>query len=112
MLLTGNARYAGLTMDRVLAQRTRGKPAPDLLDAFFELLAEEGGSVPTIYEHHAEKDMQLALQQPWCGIGSDGLAYAVEGPLRRGGPPPPRPRPPPPRRGADGRPTRPRRPPC
>src|SRR5436305_8158255 len=28
--------------------------------------------------------MRLALQQPWCGIGSDGLAYAVEGPLRRG----------------------------
>ena len=29
-----------------------------------------------------------ALVQPWCSIGSDGLALAVEGPLRRGNPHP------------------------
>ncbi len=88
MLLTGNTSYAGLTMDRVLAERTRGKETPDLLDAFLDFLVAEGGSVPAIYEHHAEKDMRLALQQPWCGIGSDGSAYAVEGPLRRSHPHP------------------------
>ena len=55
---------------------------------FFDLLIEEGGSVPTVYEHHTEKDMNLALVQPWCSIGSDGSAYAVEGPLRRGNPHP------------------------
>jgi N-acyl-D-amino-acid deacylase len=88
MLLTGNASYAGLTMDRLLAQRTKPKPAADLLDAYFDFLVEEGGSVPTIYEHHTEKDMTLALRQPWCGIGSDGLAYSIEGPLRRGHPHP------------------------
>src|SRR5262249_14951230 len=27
-------------------------------------------------------------KQPWCSIGSDGLAYATEGPLRRGHPHP------------------------
>src|SRR5258707_12952042 len=32
--------------------------------------------------------MRLALVQPWCSIGSDGSAYAVEGPLRRGNPHP------------------------
>ncbi len=88
MLVSGRGRYEGLTMDRVLADRTRGQASPDLLDAFFDLLVEEGGSVPTIYAHHTEKDMTLALVQPWCSIGSDGSAYAVEGPLRRGNPHP------------------------
>ena len=32
--------------------------------------------------------MNLALSQPWCSVGSDGLALAVEGPLRRGSPHP------------------------
>jgi N-acyl-D-aspartate/D-glutamate deacylase len=76
-------------MDRVLAVRAKGKePAPDGLDELFDILIEEGGSVPTIYEHHSEKDMNLAMTQPWCSIGSDGLAYATEGVLRRGNPHP------------------------
>src|SRR5207245_3757487 len=79
----------GLTVDRILAARIKGKkPPPDLLDEFFDLLLEQGGSVSTVYDHHTEKDMNLALQQPWCSIGSDGLAYATEGPLRRGNPHP------------------------
>jgi N-acyl-D-aspartate/D-glutamate deacylase len=32
--------------------------------------------------------MTLALVQLWCSIGSDGSAYATEGPLRRGNPHP------------------------
>jgi N-acyl-D-aspartate/D-glutamate deacylase len=32
--------------------------------------------------------MNLALLQPWCSIGSDGSAYAITGPLRRGNPHP------------------------
>ena len=44
--------------------------------------------MPTVYAHHTEKDMNLALAQPWCSIGSDGSAYAIEGPLRRGNPHP------------------------
>ena len=32
--------------------------------------------------------MNLAMVQPWCSIGSDGLAYATEGPLKRGHPHP------------------------
>jgi len=38
----------------------------------FDLLIEMDGSVPTVYEHHTEKDMNLAMKQPWCSIGSDG----------------------------------------
>ncbi len=76
-------------MDRVLALRTKDRnPAPDALDELFDILIEEGGSVPTVYAHHTDKDMQLALVQPWCSIGSDGSAYAIEGPLRRGNPHP------------------------
>jgi N-acyl-D-aspartate/D-glutamate deacylase len=89
MLVSGKGRYEGLTMDRVIAARSKGKdPKPDPLDVLFDVLIEEGGSVPTVYEHHTEKDMNLALVQPWCSIGSDGLAYATEGPLRRGVPHP------------------------
>ena len=32
--------------------------------------------------------MNLALSQPWCSIGSDGLALNIEGPLRSGHPHP------------------------
>jgi N-acyl-D-aspartate/D-glutamate deacylase len=89
MLVAGKGNYEGLTMDRVLAERMKGKsPEPDPLDELFDLLIAEGGSVPTVYAHHTEKDMTLALGQPWCSIGSDGSAYAIEGPLRRGNPHP------------------------
>ena len=89
MLVSGAGTYEGLTMDRVISSRTQGKsPPPEALDVLFDLLIQEGGSVPTVYEHHTEKDMTLAMKQPWCSIGSDGSAYATEGPLRRGNPHP------------------------
>jgi N-acyl-D-aspartate/D-glutamate deacylase len=89
MLVNGKGTYEGLTMDRVIALKSAGKdPAPDPLDVLFDVLIEEGGAVPTVYEHHTEKDMAKALVQPWCSIGSDGLAHATEGPLRRGLPHP------------------------
>ncbi len=88
-LSEANRRFEGQTMDRVLAGRSGGRsPAPDALDGLFDLLVEEGGSVGTIYAHHTEADMNLALVQPWCSIGSDGSAFATEGPLRRGHPHP------------------------
>ncbi|MBI3857176.1 MAG: D-aminoacylase [Planctomycetes bacterium] len=89
MLVNGNLspqnRSAeGQTMDKILAARK----AADALDGMFDFLLEENGSIPTIYAHHTEEDMNLALSQPWCSIGSDGLAHATEGPLRRGRPHP------------------------
>lgn len=89
MLISGKGTYEGLTMDRVIATKTKGKnSSPDGLEVLFDVLIEQGGSVPTVYAHHTEKDMQLAMQQPWCSIGSDGSAYAIEGALRRGNPHP------------------------
>jgi N-acyl-D-aspartate/D-glutamate deacylase len=89
MLISARGSYQGLTMDRILGARAKGKnPPPDQLDLFFDLLIEEGGSVSTIYDHHTEKDMNLAIQQPWCSIGSDGQALATDGVLRRGNPHP------------------------
>jgi N-acyl-D-aspartate/D-glutamate deacylase len=87
MLISAKNNYQGLTMDKILATRVKDKKA-DLLDLFFDLLIEEGGSVSTVYDHHTEKDMNLAMVQPWCSFGSDGSALATEGPTRRGHPHP------------------------
>jgi N-acyl-D-amino-acid deacylase len=89
MLISDKNKYQGMTMDRVMADRSKGRtPPPDPLDVFCDFLIEQEGSVSTVYAHHTEKDMTLALVQPWCSIGSDGSAYATEGPLRRGNPHP------------------------
>ena len=89
MLISGKSQYEGQTMDRVIALRTmKLETKPDDLDVLFDLLIEEEGSIPTVYAHHTEEDMNLALAQPWCSIGSDGSAYATEGALRRGNPHP------------------------
>jgi N-acyl-D-aspartate/D-glutamate deacylase len=85
MLVSGKGPYEGLTVDRIFAAK---KTDGDDFDKLFDLLIEQNGSVPTVYAHHTEKDMNLALVQPWCSIGSDGSAYAAEGPLRRGNPHP------------------------
>jgi len=90
MLVNGNLsaknRAAeGQTMDVILAKRNASS---DPIEGMFDFLVEENGSIPTIYAHHTEEDMTLALSQPWCSIGSDGLAHSIEGPLRRGRPHP------------------------
>ena len=55
MLVSGKGLLEGLTMDRVLAARSKDyHPKPDPLDVLFDLLIEHNGSVPTIYEHHTE----------------------------------------------------------
>jgi N-acyl-D-aspartate/D-glutamate deacylase len=88
-LSPANRPFEGQTMDKFIAARSQGRdPAPDPLDLLFEFLIEEHGTIGTIYAHHTEADMNLALVQPWCSIGSDGSALALEGPLRRGHPHP------------------------
>jgi N-acyl-D-aspartate/D-glutamate deacylase/sugar lactone lactonase YvrE len=89
MLVSANNADKGQTMDRVIARRSEGRtPTPDPLDVLFDLLIEQDGSVSTVYAHHTEEDMNLALAQPWCSVGSDGSAFAIEGLLRRGHPHP------------------------
>jgi N-acyl-D-aspartate/D-glutamate deacylase len=84
-----NQRFAGQTMDTIIAAKSAGRsPPPDPLDVLFEFLIEEKGSIGTIYAHHTEEDMNLALVQPWCSIGSDGSALATTRTLRRGSPHP------------------------
>ena len=52
MLVSANNGYRGLTMDRVVAQRSEGRdPKPDPLDVLFDILIEERGSVSTVYAH-------------------------------------------------------------
>jgi N-acyl-D-amino-acid deacylase len=89
MLVSDRNKYKGMTMDKVIAELSKGRtPTPEPLDVMFDLLSDNDGSVSIVYAHHTEKDMNLALVQPWCSIGSDGSAYANEGPLRRGNPHP------------------------
>jgi N-acyl-D-aspartate/D-glutamate deacylase len=88
-LSAGNKALEGLTMKEIVALRTQeGGGGRDGIDVLFDLLVEEGGAVSAIYAHHTEEDMNLVLSRPWCSIGSDGSAYATEGPLRRGKPHP------------------------
>ncbi len=70
-----NKQFIGKRMSDVIAAR-EGEPVDVLLD----LLLEENGSVPTVFFHHSEPDMQYALKQPFTSIGSDGLAMSPEGP--------------------------------
>ena len=88
MLVSGNNSLAGLTMDRVMNLRTQGKKDPDILDELLDIIIDQDGSVPTVFAHHTEEDMQFALRQPWCSVGSDGSAFATSGPLKRGNPHP------------------------
>ena len=76
-------RFEGHRMSEVIAQ-VGGDP----IDVLFKVLEENGGSVPTIYFHHDEKDMLTALKQPFVSIGSDGTAVATSGPTFEGHPHP------------------------
>jgi N-acyl-D-amino-acid deacylase len=67
-------QFAGKRMSEVIA--SVGKPPIDVL---FELLVENGGSVPTVFFHHSEEDMRYALAQPFVSIGSDGSAVRADG---------------------------------
>lgn len=88
MLVSANNSYKGLTMDRVFALRAGSARTADVLEDFFEILIEQNGSVSTVFAHHTEADMTLAMSQPWCSIGSDGSALAIDGVLRKGNPHP------------------------
>lgn len=76
-------RFEGKRMSEAI--QAIGKPPIDVL---FELLENNRGSVPTVYFHHSEEDMQYALKQPFVSIGSDGTAVKTEGPLAAGHPHP------------------------
>ena len=68
-----NKKYEGQRMDEV-ARMMRKDP----LDALCDLLISEGGSAEAIYFSMSKVDVELAMQQPWVGIGSDGVAVSPE----------------------------------
>jgi N-acyl-D-amino-acid deacylase len=77
-------RFEGKRMSDVIA----AFPDKSSLDVLFDTLLASGGSVPTVYFHHAEEDMQHALRQPFVSIGSDGAALKIGGPTATGNPHP------------------------
>jgi N-acyl-D-amino-acid deacylase len=77
-------RFEGKRMSEVIAAFPEKKP----MDVLFDLLLASGGSVPTVYFHHAEADMRYALAQPFVSVGSDGTAVQIGGPTARGNPHP------------------------
>jgi len=68
-----NKKYEGKRMDEVAKMMGR-----DPVDALLDLLVSEGGSAEAIYFSMSEADVELAMKQPWVGIGSDGSAVAPE----------------------------------
>jgi N-acyl-D-aspartate/D-glutamate deacylase len=78
-----NASFQGKRMSELIAAR-----GGDPVNVLFDVLLEENGSVPTVFFHHSEPDMQRIMQQPWTSIGSDGSAVSVDGPTGRGHPHP------------------------
>jgi N-acyl-D-amino-acid deacylase len=76
-------KYEGRRMNEVIAN-IGGAP----VDALFKVLEDNDGSVPAVYFHHDEKDMQYALRQPFISIGSDGTAEGIDGPTAEGHPHP------------------------
>jgi N-acyl-D-aspartate/D-glutamate deacylase len=77
-------RFEGRRMSEVIASFPAKKP----MDVLFDTLIANGGSVPTVYFHHAEEDMQYALRQPFVSVGSDGQAVKIGGPTAKGNPHP------------------------
>ncbi|HXX24594.1 MAG TPA: D-aminoacylase [Terriglobia bacterium] len=66
-----NKQYEGKCMDEVAKEM--GK---DPLDALCDLLISEGGSAEAVYFSMSETDVELAMKQPWLGVGSDGVAVS------------------------------------
>jgi N-acyl-D-aspartate/D-glutamate deacylase len=97
-LATGDG-WGGMLLVSLRAERNKpfqGKRMSELIEArggdpvevLFDVLLEENGSVPTVFFHHSEQDMQYILKQPWTSIGSDGSAVSIDGPSGRSHPHP------------------------
>jgi N-acyl-D-amino-acid deacylase len=78
-----NKPFQGKRMSELIQAR-----GGDPVEVLFDVLVEENGSVPAVFFHHSEQDMQLVMKQPWTSIGSDGAALNPDGPTGRSHPHP------------------------
>jgi len=78
-----NKRFEGKSISEI--SKLLGKSPTDVT---FDLLLEEGGSVPAVYFLMSEKDVCHAMQRPWVSFGSDGTAVRPDGVLGEGRPHP------------------------
>ncbi|MBK9168172.1 MAG: D-aminoacylase [Bryobacterales bacterium] len=78
-----NEKFVGKSASEMAAMR---KTSPT--GAIFDLLLDEGGSVPAVYFMMSEEDVKYTLKLPWVSIGSDGYALRPDGLLGRGKPHP------------------------
>lgn len=78
-----NRPFQGKRMAELIASR-----GGDPVKVLFDVLIEENGSVPTVFFHHSEPDMQVVMKQPWTSIGSDGSAVNADGSTGGGHPHP------------------------
>lgn len=78
-----NKMHEGKSIDQI--SKTLAKKPTEVV---FDLLKDEGGSVPAVYFLMSEDDVRTALQTPWVSIGSDGTAVRPDGILGKGKPHP------------------------
>jgi N-acyl-D-amino-acid deacylase len=78
-----NKMHEGKSLEQI-SKALNKKPT----DVVFDLLKDEGGSVPAVYFLMSEEDVRTALQTPWVSIGSDGTAVRPDGILGKGKPHP------------------------
>ena len=64
-------QYEGKRMDEVAKMMHT-----DPVNALCDLLVNEGGTAFAVYFNMSEPDVELAMKQPWVGIGSDGAAVS------------------------------------
>jgi len=78
-----NKQFEGKSLAGISVM-TGKKPA----DVVWDLLLDEGGSVPAVYFLMSEDDVKELMRKPWVSVGSDGTAVRPDGPLGEGKPHP------------------------
>ena len=73
LLKPENKKFEGKRMDEIA--KLMGK---DPVDALCDLVVSEGWPAEAIFFNMSDQDVELAMKQPWVGVGSDGRAVSPE----------------------------------
>jgi dihydroorotase/N-acyl-D-amino-acid deacylase len=71
-----NRRFQGKRLSEIATMR-----GVDPIDAMFDLLVEEGGTIDTIYFIMSEDDVRRAMVAPWVSFDCDASGVRPDGPL-------------------------------